>query len=446
MAYDIELKSPNLDSFDRKLDQSLTKVERLSQGMQSLGEQSYTVTARNIPAGPFTRLETVQAKMAAIGADGSSASKDLSYSLKRAELAAAKAEKFGQPLSRGEAMNELLMSSRISLKDGGVSMMPLVNRMMSYRSASALFGESIGGNLAGMAVPLGAASAAIFTLTQAAHAFGEVVRDVTGTYYTGGGGSAGTGKAMGAAAMLGMSGGDFANQAVGFGSTLRKGGYGSAYFRSKGLVDYGVYQTDKTTNFVKALDILRNEPNESTAIRVARDAGLSDYLWLRGVDEGTYQSVINAYGPVSGGAMREGANYRAKIAGLGMSGGIFPQGVGYPLGHLVMDQVMPNKIDMLTPFGPLGTAIRDMIRDSGYETIGLPMSFGGTGKGSQSATKELSNAASDLQDAARTLKENAEQIGGGPRAHGAIPAGWKYLQMDEALTSGAVGLLGATNI
>jgi hypothetical protein len=50
-----------------------------------------------------------------------------------------------------------------------------------------------------------------------------------------------------------------------------------------------------------------------------------------------------------------------------------------------------------------------------------------------------------IKDLTRTMKDAAEQLGGGTRARGAIPAGWKQMQMENALQSDAISL-GAFNV
>jgi hypothetical protein len=62
--------------------------------------------------------------------------------------------------------------------------------------------------------------------------------------------------------------------------------------------------------------------------------------------------------------------------------------------------------------------------------------------GGSAPSKELKEAAKELKDAGRTLKSGPEMIGGGSRTRGAVPAGWRYAMMEDAL-SGQAQMMGA---
>jgi hypothetical protein len=61
-----------------------------------------------------------------------------------------------------------------------------------------------------------------------------------------------------------------------FGETLRQGGIAGAYFRRKGLRDLGEIQTNKGANYIRALEILREEKDPAMREIVMREAGLAN--------------------------------------------------------------------------------------------------------------------------------------------------------------------------
>jgi hypothetical protein len=61
-----------------------------------------------------------------------------------------------------------------------------------------------------------------------------------------------------------------------FGETLRQGGIAGAYFRRKGLRDLGEIQTNKGANYIRALEILREEKDPGMREIVMREAGFAN--------------------------------------------------------------------------------------------------------------------------------------------------------------------------
>jgi hypothetical protein len=448
MAYDIELNSPNLDKFDRGLDASLSKVERLAGAINELGGSASLLASKSSISGPYSRLASAQAKFAAITpGDASPEARDVTLALRKAEMAAGRADKFGKPISRTDALSNLFMTSRMGIGSDGFSMMPLMNKMFSPGNASALFGEAAGASISAMAGPFAAAATAIAGMTVAARAYSAFVRDSAGAHYLGGGNADVTASARGIAGLAGMSGTDFAGRSVQFGDFLRSGGPGAGYFRSKGLIDRGWLQGDKTSNMLRAMDILRAEPNEDLAIRAAREAGLSDMMWMRDISRGSYERIKRGMAPVSAMERRVNANITADVEANSQS---FSNNIGRPTARLLQNGMQAwNPTMMQTFYGPfLGGALDDMMREMGWNPMRLgDVANGSNGSGGRgsSPAKKLEDAAEKLADAGRTLKEGAEQIGGGGRSRGAIPGQWKFMQMEDAIT-GQAAKLGAFSI
>jgi hypothetical protein len=198
---------------------------------------------------------------------------------------------------------------------------------------------------------------------------------------------------------------------------------------------------------LRAMDILRAEPNEDLAIRAAREAGLSDMMWMRDLSDGTYGRMKGVYGPMSKSARQASAEYDAKWAEIG---GNAQRYLGQPFGRWGQSAlgrfVAPNTSDLLWTATGLGF-FKDAIQGFGGNAdapLGAGPLTGQGGRGSGPG-KDLKEAAEALKDAGRSLKEGAEQIGGGGRSRGAIPGQWKFMQMEDAIT-GQAAKLGAFSI
>jgi hypothetical protein len=81
---------------------------------------------------------------------------------------------------------------------------------------------------------------------------------------------------------------------------------------------------------------------------------------------------------------------------------------------------------------------------TGFVDFFNPKNWGDTFSPPNEKKKSKSDATSDntdaIQDLTRTLKDGREQIGGGSRSMGAVPAGWKLMTMDSALKGQAMAM------
>jgi hypothetical protein len=73
-----------------------------------------------------------------------------------------------------------------------------------------------------------------------------------------------------------------------FGETLRSGGIAGAYFRRKGLRDLGEIQTNKGANYIRALEILREEKDPGMREIVMREAGFAGQSAYIDADKKTF--------------------------------------------------------------------------------------------------------------------------------------------------------------
>jgi len=101
----------------------------------------------------------------------------------------------------------------------------------------------------------------------------------------------GLGATVGESVRIRAMGEGAAKRAMGFGDVLRSGTLAGGYFRDKGLIDLGQMQTNKATNYLRAIEILRNERNPSVRIRMAREAGLEEDMWRTDVSDENFQKM-----------------------------------------------------------------------------------------------------------------------------------------------------------
>lgn len=271
--------------------------------------------------------------------------------------------------------------------------------------------------IGGAAVAAG--GAALYAMANAAT---EKQRSYSSAYWMGGGDP---GQASAVGGFLGMDPGTMAGRANQFADTLRGGGYGAAMIRDKGVIDLGPHTTNKFTNLIKALDELR-KMDEKKAINVARSLGISDMMNVYDLSDGTWKALKKSKADrATPAARKEEAEYRAQQELFGSEVEKLMQGV--------------NKVAMWwwTPVLKSLNGTNDPL---------LPYTMRG-GKDSKpekakSETKELSD---NIQNLTRTLKDEAEMIGGGRRARGALPPGWKHQQLSEQAMSHAQ-MLGAFSV
>jgi len=80
-----------------------------------------------------------------------------------------------------------------------------------------------------------------------------------------------TGSTAAQAGGLVAMGNNAAGQAAGFGDVLRSGTFSGAYFRNRGLIDYGSLTVNKADNFINAIDIMKAGQRGISDFEVALD-------------------------------------------------------------------------------------------------------------------------------------------------------------------------------
>lgn len=267
--------------------------------------------------------------------------------------------------------------------------------------------------------PMIAVGVALEGFRRALESFSGLVRPQGQAGYTSGGTPQEIAQLSGIGRYLGMTPEQAGNRAVALGDALRGGGFGAAYMRSKGIVDMGPYTIDKATNQLRVLDELRQIRSESQAVRVARDLGVSDQLWVRDLSDSDYRRLKDGARASGTPEMRrKAARWEATKAELGNW----------------FDRIKLNFIDNIT-----GGANRDR-NEKALEGLRAAMEPKHANKKKSGSGEPGDANTKALEDNTRALRASTEQIGGGKRAAGAIPAGWRYMMMEEALRGQAAQL------
>jgi hypothetical protein len=505
MAYEVNIKGLE------KLDELIAKAERLGDALggvkdqaEGIGAASGVASAKTSSAttGIYSRRDRYRAEHDDLISRGVSAGteyNDAKVRMLKSEKAVERWEKSLEPKSEADKLRDVLMTSRIG-PDG--KLYPIVGRMMSAgllgedalgnMKAGLVNGGGIAGKLAramgtasnavtaaesagvaGGAAGIGAAAAyatpaaialaAVAAMKGSADSFASTMRERSNAYYIGGGGARGTDKLIGMGFLSGESPAELARNAVGFGDRLREGGYGASYMRQRGLVDRGIWQTDKATNYTKALKFLMEDPDEGRVIRVARDLGMEDKLWMRDIDKDRRDRIINGSGGQSGEKGRKSAaNYDASKAELDQAWSNVWNQVGDFSARTLTRVLQPDVYSLIGGGAIPGTVAEsivgkikdtwDMARQAGENAARLnngwdpskPRKKRASGGVGASASNEGIGGNDDFgPNVGRAPRE--ETIGGGDRVRRAVPAGWRQIQMDDAL-SGQAANLGAFNL
>lgn len=462
MPYEIPFQDKGLDQLNKKLEATAGNVDKLIAKTKELNASTAKggAAARSY-IGPFSAVENARSMLSDAQAGGATAQriKDLEYRLKRAESAAARADKVLNPVSKtqDERMMDVLMTSRLNL--GGIS--PLVGKLhgaglldgggllglissgahtstgagATANTSTGLSGRVMGmaGSMAPMvaelAIPAAIAAAGALGIAKVVDAANSTVKDRAGAYYGAGATGSEVGKLDLLGRVMGMSASQAGDRAVAFGDAVRGGGYGAAYFRARGIVDKGIYTTDKASNYLKAIDELRNIKTDAEAVMVARSTGLTPELGFRDMSEAAYKGIRNemAFGQTKGERQNK-ADYDATAARAGANLDRFWRMITGPINTLLAGPQLDYS---------------DSDTDKMYNFLhgdSQTPSWSAGGKNSKEAIEKNTEAIAKMT---RVMADHAEMLGSyGPRAQAAVPAGWKLNMMDEALTSQAQ-MLGA---
>jgi hypothetical protein len=254
----------------------------------------------------------------------------------------------------------------------------------------------------------------------------QMYRETGNLYYRSGSTPRGVGKLKGLGEFFGKDAGAASDALAG---ALHNGSYGAAVLNSRGVVDMGSFTRDRGANYIRAINELV-KMKESDAIRVARDTGLQDELWIRDLSQRSRDRLMNTYEDMGSDEERHAeAEYTANKIRLGAKGNKLARMIGNPL---------VNGANKAMEGMELIAAVTGKLIDSAiHHTNPFDPGKGEKSKPEKSAIEENTDA---INEHTRTLKDGREQIGGGSRSMGAVPAGWKLMTMDTALKSQAMAL------
>lgn len=258
----------------RKLKDEASKVTLGGAGFSSGGGGGNNAGRGGGLADPWARADAARAARITGEAKGASAEelRNLRYQEARTGRSARSADKLINGQTFSGKVGDALMTSRI----GAGGLMPLMSK------------------LAGIVGPEGLAVAGALTAGYQAFQAGSESRHALGSArFTSGGTYKEVGQMSGIGAFLGMSPGDAADSAVAFGQSLHGSTFGGGYMRTRGITDFGGAQVDKAKNWLAGTEALWAEKNEATAIRVARDTGMTSVLWGRNLSKDQQQSLID---------------------------------------------------------------------------------------------------------------------------------------------------------
>lgn len=458
MAYELPIGSSNVDKLIDKINKAAKAFEDLDAkskafGKGSLGgggaarEEIHRVASRrggpSSPAGydsgdfsgPYSRLSNARRAMDRAKETGDSGLiRDSEIRMHRAQSAVDRAERTMRPKTQQDAIWDAINTSRMG---AGGKLFPLVNKMREAgltdprTFAAVAKAAGVSAELAARIAPT--AAGALAGMTPAAMAMFGVAGAATGVavgagalafnqaLQNGRSGAAtrfGTGS-MGAGAgqieaLSGFTGSDGINKAMQTADRLREASFGSAYMRARGVIDYGGATIDKGANYMKSVDVLRGIKDEGTAIRVARDMGLTEELRTRLISDRQYSQLVNSRRFASNryGDMRS-AQFDAQ-----------------------KESIMNNASGLA---GIVGWAAYDITAGPVVNHINNSLSW--LSESMQGGPVQAArNKANAIHNAPRNSRE--EMIGAGPRAGSAVPPGIRMAQLNEKWDTDAASLGG----
>jgi len=387
--------------------------------------------------GPFERAARAAKELNdALASGDQNRIKDAEYKKMVADKAAAKAEIAlgGGPTRQPADFNTILKSFLRTTRYGSGGVFPLIGRTLD------LFG--LGGSMA--------ANAALFAAPMLMRMAGEGGRsfaDISRGMAAAGGTAAQTGFAQGIGGAVGMDAGGMAGAAQQFGESLRGGGYGAAFFRSRGIVDFGYRTTNKMENLIKALSELSKISDKSQQMMVAQSAGLTQFLPLLQASPAARRFAMDSAARYAGDEqqIRAARDYEAVKSGWSSYFDSLSRKAFDKFGRPVTDWSM-GWSNLLS--GDIrGAANRGLHNANAYarltwypfghwidKKIDSLIPEGGANANANERHTEAINANT------RALKEQREQLKGGAMAGGAVPSGWRFQSIEEALSLRAQAL------
>lgn len=495
MAYEIEI-GPSFDKLSDSIDRSISKVDLLDQRVRGLKNDASSVTiggrtlnmpsvgesgprgpssrVYDVPGGPNQRLSSAEHRLTEMRKTGDhDLIRDAEGKVESARRAVERQERHlyerDNPRSK---LSDLIASSRIG---PGGRLYPLLGKLHEAGLTSPEELEKLGmsaqgaaqiapmlAQVAKMALPMAVGMAGAYGAYKLADgASASITR--RGSMRDLAGGSAGQiGQALGLGATT--------QEVMGLGEDLRRGSSASAYFASKGINDFGDYTDNKTGNYIKAMDALR-DPRLSDVQRrryIRQMPSLQDKAWMSDPElfpQEQYDRLKDSYGAnMTDAELKDRIRAKNIFEGerLRLSNHIndIKETVGTPAMSLASTAMEHSLATIAAPIagfmlgGPAG-GVAAGVAAIGVEKLSRNLgNWAGGGIAKTPDTKRISrfpvrdNSARinaeksqhDEQGYAYRTSSGGHSSGLGQRAMSGIAPGYAYQQLDANFTSQAINM------
>lgn len=466
----IDLNIPGADQVESRFERIIEKMNELDKAYRNaaqgftVGKGSQATHAARTQVGIYSRLTRERERLNDAIAKGSDLEiKDARAAVFNAQKRVEAHERRVKMAERG--LPEWLSTARVAIgPNGKLQLMPLMNRLIeagiSDGSHSGILNLAGGAGAAGARAAVAGGGGAAFTsamalaklaapvavlalagvaLKKGADAFANATAPYSRAHWSGGGTGRQTAAAVLIGSFLGMDPGSVGDRANALSQRLLQGGYGAGHMRARGITGAGWWRANQMGTYLRAIDELRNIPDDERAIRVARDLGLTDELRVRDLSPSTYQALrSSSAAAASPRARRAASEYDANKAIIGRE-----------LESMWVSATTPIMKSIASGL----TDIRDGFSMSFYDatiggwkrlgtTKGWKELFSGDTNPWLEASRERKRKEAEIdskegvdaiRELTRALRDTTDAINIGNRGGQAVPAAWRHQMMEDAL-------------
>lgn len=285
---------------------------------------------------------------------------------------------------------------------------------------------------------IGLALAGIAALAMAAKMSADRLNSFAQVMYATGATAAETARGQRIGAGLGI---DFGSRAMAFGDSLNAGGPASFYARKYGINPIGNAMGQGNEDFAGKLIqglsvVLGKGVSDREAMLAARAWGMTDILWARDASPAMKDKLMN----------HEARQYSAGERQLSADTQI-AFNIALDDFKRVATEVAIHVLPLITAGLLMFSRLLEIIAErlhwiSPEEAKDWKASNAGATKAQEDAKKARETASRDKHSDAMDRHTQAMNgtYGGGPRARGAVPAGWGYMHYDDAAKNQAIAL------
>ena len=418
------------------------------------------------PTGPFGALEVARRDLVKVqdAGGGGTALRDAELRLKKAEKTARSAQRDLEPQGAGNSIRELVRSTRYGISPNGrFEAMPLVGRTIDAAMKGGPFG-----------IALTATAAALMTLHDAADATASRVNEFAQAQYTSGGTPEEAAALRGIGGAVGLSGQDVAQMARQFREQISGSNpWAQAYFNQVDLGDK-MGKTDVAQELLQAVEHLRDvyqhgpgtpDDRMSKVIQEARAGSIEQLIPYVRLPEEDVQRIFSdaekASHDYAKAAEDSAERFRVSSSRLSSAVGDFLTHQTQPVvsaGASVQNKVadaIRNQADIdikerdrraMSPYQGHPMSQKDAFIES-LRLLVSPIYTFPDAKADKDAQKGAPPAETDKDTGTDHVDRNTQAIensttmllqnqrlvfGGGPMAHGAVPAAWRGELLNQA--------------